>query len=302
MAIAGKACSVNRLDIICVGSAKYDTNARIARLPLEDERIVTERIVNAAGGNANTAAASAARQGVSVALCTVIGDDPAGDYILGQMREYGIDSRYVIRRENVDTPQSVNIACSDTASRFLIVVNSPAIEVEAVLDASPAWFHFDADGFKAARTAIQSGRLKGRVSVDAGVAIGIDLRGVDLYAPTRERIIADFGGSLEDAMRAAVANGAGEVVVTIVAEGSAILSCGVISYQPAYPVEVLSTLGAGDVFHGALVAALVRDLPLGEAVRCATVAAALSCRALDGQSAIPTRAELDRHLAGFTAP
>ena len=103
-------------------------------------------------------------------------------------------------------------------------------------------------------------------------------------------------------MRAAVANGAGEVVVTLGAEGSAILSCGVISYQPAYPVEVLSTLGAGDVFHGALVAALVRDLPLGEAVRCATVAAALSCRALDGQSAIPTRAELDRHLAGFTAP
>ena len=72
MAIAGKACSVNRLDIICVGSAKYDTNARIARLPLEDERIVTERIVNAAGGNANTAAASAARQGVSVALCTAL--------------------------------------------------------------------------------------------------------------------------------------------------------------------------------------------------------------------------------------
>jgi sugar/nucleoside kinase (ribokinase family) len=61
---------------------------------------------------------------------------------------------------------------------------------------------------------------------------------------------------------------------------------------PGYPVEAVSTLGAGDVFHGALLAALVRGLELRDALALANRCAALSCRALDGRSAIPTWEEL----------
>jgi sugar/nucleoside kinase (ribokinase family) len=62
---------------------------------------------------------------------------------------------------------------------------------------------------------------------------------------------------------------------------------------PGHPVAgVVSTLGAGDVFHGALLAALVRGLDLTDALTKANAAAALSCRALDGRSAIPTWEEL----------
>jgi len=61
---------------------------------------------------------------------------------------------------------------------------------------------------------------------------------------------------------------------------------------PAAQAEVVSTLGAGDVFHGALVAQLFRDAPLADALAAANLAAALSCRALDGRSAIPTQEEL----------
>jgi len=41
-----------------------------------------------------------------------------------------------------------------------------------------------------------------------------------------------------------------------------------------------------------LLAQLVRDVPLAEALRRANVCAALSCHALDGRSAIPTAEEL----------
>ena len=65
-----------------------------------------------------------------------------------------------------------------------------------------------------------------------------------------------------------------------------------------HPVEVVSTLGAGDVFHGALLACLARGLA-ARATRCvrANACAALSCRALDGRSAIPTWDELERSIA-----
>ena len=56
--------------------------------------------------------------------------------------------------------------------------------------------------------------------------------------------------------------------------------------------RAIDTLGAGDVFHGALLACLVRGLELRPALERANRCAALSCRALDGRSAIPTWEEL----------
>lgn len=292
---------MSAIDIVCVGSAKCDTLARVGHRPGEDERLLTDRIVTAPGGNANTAAAAAARQGVRVALCTLLGRDPPGDFLLSEMQRFGVDTRFVVRQAGLVTPQSINVACADTATRFIITVPSPEIPWDGLVQARPAWAHFDAEGFRAAREAIAARRIGCRVSVDAGVALGTrDLSGIDLYAPTREQIVAqfggEFGGGLEGAMRAAHLAGAREVVVTLGAEGAAVLTGGVVTYHPAFRVDVVSTLGAGDVFHGAMVGALVRGLDLHAAVRCANVSAALACRALDGQSAIPSLHELNEHL------
>ena len=65
---------------------------------------------------------------------------------------------------------------------------------------------------------------------------------------------------------------------------------------PGFKVDVTSTLGAGDVFHGALVAQLIQGHSLQDAMRRANAVAALSCRGLDGQSKIPTTTELDAYL------
>jgi sugar/nucleoside kinase (ribokinase family) len=59
----------------------------------------------------------------------------------------------------------------------------------------------------------------------------------------------------------------------------------------------VSTLGAGDVFHGALLAALLDGQPIDDALRFANAAAGLSCRALDGRSGIPSRREVERLIA-----
>ena len=288
------------LDVICVGSAKFDTLAWVDHLPREDERILADKILNAAGGNANTAAAAVARQGVAVALCTTIGCDPPGDYLVSCWESFGIDTRFVTQRHSAATALSINVACGASKTRTIITEPSPLIDFSAASQAKASWFHFDAEGFRSAREMIRSGRLKGRVSIDGGIDLGTrDLTGIDLYAPTEEQLIKAFGGDLDSAMAAAVAAGARDVVVTLGAKGAAILSGGDYRYCPAYPVEVVSTLGAGDVFHGALVAALVRGLALFDAVCCAGVAAALACRSLDGQSAIPSLAELNDHLVRY---
>ena len=54
------------------------------------------------------------------------------------------------------------------------------------------------------------------------------------------------------------------------------------SPPPAEPSQVVSTLGAGDVFHGAFLAAMVEGRSLPDALRWANAAAALSCRRWTG--------------------
>jgi sulfofructose kinase len=64
----------------------------------------------------------------------------------------------------------------------------------------------------------------------------------------------------------------------------------------AFDTEVVSTLGAGDVFHGALVAQFQQGRDLREAITRASAVAALSCRGLDGSSAVPDEKRLELFL------
>jgi sulfofructose kinase len=67
-------------------------------------------------------------------------------------------------------------------------------------------------------------------------------------------------------------------------------------HLPAFPVAAVDTLGAGDVFHGALALALARGSGHEEALRYASAAAALKCTRFGGRSGIPDANAVDRFL------
>jgi hypothetical protein len=145
--------------------------------------------------------------------------------------------------------------------------------------AGAEWVHVDHVGWGAVEAG--SNLL---LSVDGGNPIdGLDLERVALYSPTE---------ATDDGRRARL------TVVTRGARGCVAFAGGETIEVPVHPVEVVSTLGAGDVFHGALLACLVRGLDLRDALVHANACAALSCRALDGRSAIPTWEELERSVRG----
>jgi sugar/nucleoside kinase (ribokinase family) len=76
-----------------------------------------------------------------------------------------------------------------------------------------------------------------------------------------------------------------------------VLVDGRVVHVPPVAVEPLSTMGAGDVFHGALLAGLAEGRSLVEAAWRANAVAAISCRALDGRSGIPHAAEAGKFLS-----
>jgi sugar/nucleoside kinase (ribokinase family) len=72
---------------------------------------------------------------------------------------------------------------------------------------------------------------------------------------------------------------------------------GQIQETPAFPVHTVDTLGAGDVFHGALALAITEKQELRQALRFASAAAALKCTRFGGAFAAPQRAEVEELLS-----
>jgi sulfofructose kinase len=234
----------------------------VPRHPGADDRVVASARVVAGGGPAATAAVTIARLGVPARFVGVVdGELP------------GVE---VVRIPGRMVESTVLVGGGERT----IVTEEPApftAPAEALEGAD--WVHVDHVGWRA----LPAGKDLS-LSVDGGNPIdGLNLERVALYVPTE---------ATDDGRRARL------TVVTRGAAGCAAFAGGETIEVPAYPVDVVSTLGAGDVFHGALLACLVRGLELRDALVHANACAALSRRALDGRSAIPTWDELERSVRG----
>jgi sulfofructose kinase len=291
-------------DVICVGAANLDVIAVVDRIPLDDERMTTDSMVTAGGGPAATAAVTLARLGARVALCAVVGDDPEGAVVRTMLEAEGVDTRWVRTSANARTARALILAARDTGSRSIVTTVAARPRFEDIPVGSATWLHVDQTGYRAARDALDrfgaldEDRARPLLSVDAGNPIpGLELRDTALFAPTLSALLSRYGmHDPAEALRAAHAEGASTVVATAGSAGSYLLADGGVVHISADRVEVASTLGAGDVFHGALLAAILRGLPLAAATAAASAAAALSCTQLDGRSGIPTWAELEAFL------
>lgn len=280
--------------VVCAGLATRDTILRVPALPPLDGRVVAEERVVAGGGPAATAAVALARLGVAAAFVGAVGDDEAGRFVAEGLAAEGVDVSELTVVPGARTAESTVLVTPDGA-RTIVHLPGTAQLPPATAVAGAAWLHFDHVGYgQRGLTPNIEGQTPPRISVDGGNPIErLDLKGVDLYAPTEATLRAQVGGVEE-----ALAGGARLVVVTRGAAGAIAASCdGARIEVPGERIDAVSTLGAGDVFHGALLAGLVRGESLESALRAANFAAALSCRALDGRSAIPTLEELERRLA-----
>jgi len=292
--------------VVCAGHATLDAILAVPRLPRPDERVEATEGALAGGGPAATAAVTLARLGIPVAFAGRVGDDATGDLIRGGLADEGVDVSLL------DTVRGTSpftaVLLDPDGGRAL--VPAPGSLADLVLSprlteriAGAAWLHVDHVG-AALLPELRAAGITTPVSVDGGNPIdGLTLDGLALYAPTASALLARTGArSLDDALGAAIEEGALIVVATDGANGSVAAwrdPHGALRVERVAGVPVdglVSTLGAGDVFHGALLAALVEQRPIGEALRRANTVAAASTRGIDGRSAIPDRAALEGML------
>ena len=294
---------MKRPKVVCIGVATHDFIALAEGWAGPDQRVVAEDVMQAGGGPAATAAVALARLGVPVSFIGRVGDDESGARIVADLEREGVEASRVRCVGGARSAASVIVADRGSGGRAIAAypgsVGPIALTVAEIDFCGGAeWIHVDQFGYGVV-AALREAGVKTPVSLDGGNPIpDLDLEPVTLYSPTEARLRAVFG--VDDAFtaaRMALDAGPSMVVWTRGPAGSMAVTRHKTFEEPAYVGgAVVSTLGAGDVFHGAMLAALVKGLGVGEMLRYANAAAALSCRALDGRSAIPGAMELEEAL------
>ena len=290
------------IEVVCLGVITIDTIALVDNYPGEDERVLANQIARAGGGPAAVAAVALSRLGIATAIAGTIGDDQDGAEVLK-----------IFAREGVDT-SGISIGASATSGS--VIVASKAHSARAISTRQPMqqvnlnaaakklisqaeWLHVDHVGINRLKAENISRGNGPKISFDAGYNVAdFDASEVDLFVPTDRQMALRFPdlqlGSAVEKDATSAKN------ITVATQGSA-GSTGYSSesglvHAEGFAVDVVSTLGAGDVFHGALLAQVIQGYKLEVALQRANAVAALSCRGLDGQSMIPNTSELNSFL------
>jgi sulfofructose kinase len=254
-----------------------------------------------------TAMVTCARLGLRARYVGKFGDDYWAHLGRRLLVRDGVDVRHALRARGSAGHVTIMLVDARTGLRTGFYRRPPAYaiqpdELDRGVITSGRLLHVDGVDAAAAAVAVRWAREAGiRVTMDGErVVEGIDAvwPAVDLLA-CNPRFIAQVTGraGVEEGLIALAARGPARVAVTLAAEGALGLEAGRFVRGPGFPVPVVDTNGAGDVFHGACAVGELRGWPLEWTLTFANAVAAMKCRALGGRRGIPRRAAVAAFLA-----
>ncbi len=299
----------SRQRVVCVGHSALDRLFTVESWPSGSAKIVASRFEEAGGGMAANAAVSIGRLGAIVELWGPLGDDSVGETVRAQLQADGVEVTYL--RSFPGLTSSTSAVLIDAHGERLVVgyrgtaLRAPAdwlplatVESAGAVLADVRWPQGAAAVLAAALHAGVPAILDAEVAhaevLDALVPFADHVifseRGLAVFAP----------GSLEAGLRRALSTGARVAAVTQGEAGAWWIDARApegVRHTPAFRVNVVDTLAAGDVFHGAYAFAIAQRMPVDQAVRFASAAAAIKCSRPGGRAGAPSHAEVEALLA-----
>ena len=278
--------------VVVVGSLHLDIVVRASERPRKGETLPGRSWGYKAGGKGGNQAVAAAQFGASVSMISRVGNVDFGTRLLENLKSARVDTQHVSIDSETGSGMSVAIVDAEGDYGAVIVsganlqLSSAEIEKARHLISRARVLVLqnevpDVTNLTAARLAREHGV---RVILNAAPARPLELdaaANVDLLvvnAVEAEMICGVSVASLSAATKAAtmLCDQVPASIVTAGGQGLALAVRGGPPYaEPAHPVNLLDTHGAGDAFVGALSARWAGEASLNEAVRFANAAAAL---------------------------
>jgi ribokinase len=264
-----------------------DLVVRCDALPRPGETVLAGDVERLPGGKGGNQGAALARLGVDTAMVSCVGRDDLGEWLLATLADQGADTSLVQRSSR---PTGTAFITVDTAGENQIVVSRGA---NADLDLA----HVDLDPFDV---------VLAQMEVDAEIVDELARRTSSLVlnvAPARHvasttllRCAVVIANELE--AQSLELRELAHCVVTRGSRGAVHYSFGEVVAEASAPVvDVIDTVGAGDVFCAAYASRYVMHDAPAAALRFAVTAGALATLALGAQGSLPTTEEVLQWLA-----
>lgn len=295
--------------IVVIGSSNTDMVVRSEHLPRPGESVLGGDFMMAGGGKGANQAIAVARMGHNVVFSAAVGRDMFGDAAVAGYQRFGVDTSYIVRK---DTPSGIALIMVDGAGQNSISVALGANNCLTAEDVMPALESVSAGDIVLLQLEIPMSTVDACVAVAAAKGAKVVLNPAPaavvseqtlskLYLITPNQTEAQTLTGIEvvdeasatAAAKALTAKGVERVVITMGSQGSLLYEDGVSEIIPAHKVSAVDTTAAGDVYNGALCAAIAEGMPLGDALRFATKAAAISVTRAGAQPSVPSREEVD---------
>jgi sulfofructose kinase len=292
------------VSVACVGLAVHDQIFRLDGEFAIGSKNFASSVSTGVGGPAVGAAMAVAGLGGTALAAVRVGGDAYADAVVAELETAGVDASCVERLDTAATSLS-SVTIHGIGERTIVNHTDPALVVEAgrsvdaAVDAADVVLTDVRWVAGARRAAIRARQTGTPVVVD--LDLSSDPEGRDLIALathvvfSRGALSAWFPGEpIQDALLTVARETDAVVGVTLGASGSMwVVGTGIVKIL-AIPVPVVSTLGAGDVFHGAFALAIGENKPVRDAARFATTAAGLWCTFEPGSGNRLSREDVDR--------
>ena len=304
------ALSVIAPRILCIGIPVRDLTFRVEAVPARGSKANASHLAEICGGNALNAAIAIARLGGRVSFAGPMGDagETSSRFILERMEAEAIETTHIVRMPGLTTPVSA-ITIEPSGERTLTIYRDPALSKVQLPDADALLADCRAVLVESRCGALcidlcAEARRRG-IPVIVGVDRAMSLQDGLLTAASHllfasDQVqetagVTDDGGALKQLAKLTPAF----LAATRGPRGTIWLNeAGELEETPAFPVQAVDTLGAGDVFHGAFTLGLAEGAEVREALRFAATAAALKCTRHGGGMAAPQRVEVEELLRG----
>lgn len=298
-----------RWDVIGIGENSVDSvnllpgypepHGQAAKMQIRERRVLC-------GGQMATAMCACAGLGLRAKYVGVTGTDDNGRRIRAELQARHVDISDVVIRD-AKNRSAIVLVDETTGDRMVLWdrddrlrLRGPELPIDAL--AATSVVHVDdvddEVAIRAARLARAAGalvtsdidRLTPRTEeLAASVTHAIFAR----HVPARLSGLADMEGALRK-LRKTLDN---VLVVTMGEHGAMALEGDRFYHEPAFTVHAVDTTGAGDVFRGGFIYALVKGQPIDQALRTANAAAAVSCTRMGALNGVPTLEEVRELMA-----
>jgi ribokinase len=303
--------NVVRKPIVIVGSVTMDLVTRAKQIPRTGQTLIGTSFETTPGGKGANQAVAAARLGYPVNMVGMVGDDAFGKALLDNLAGAGVDTRAMVQTTGSSGLAPMFVA--ESGENSIVVVPGANGKVDcAAVDRQAALIRSAGLVLCQLELPMETTCHTLALCADAGVPVMLDpapaaplpdtVFGQAAWFTPNETEAAFYLGeeqTPEDGAKHLLARGLKGVVLKRGGEGSYVaVANGKAAWVPAFAVQAIDTVGAGDCFNGAFAVALLEGNDPWVAARFASAAAAISATRRGAQASMPSRADVDAFLRG----